>query len=99
VGDALNSYWLRVAAARSFAIDQISVVPDHIHLRVRAVPKISIETCALLLLNNGQHFLSKKCPQLLVQSGLNELWQPSAYAGTCGEINTALVKHWLSVEG
>jgi putative transposase len=98
-GEALVSYWMRVAAARSFAIDKVSVVPDHIHVLVRTVPKMSIEECALLLLNNGQHFIGKQFPQLFVQSGLNELWQPSAYAGTCGELSTALVKRWLSVSG
>ena len=48
LGRALSDYWLRVAAARDFAIDQISVVPDHAHLLVRIVPKMSIEECALL---------------------------------------------------
>ena len=34
---------------RGFAIDPISVVPDHVHLLVRIVPRMSIEECALLL--------------------------------------------------
>jgi REP element-mobilizing transposase RayT len=99
VGQGLVEYWLRVAAKHNFALDQISVVPDHIHSIVRIVPSMSIENCALLLMNNGQHFLGKQYPQLLVQSGLNQLWQPSAYAGTCGDYSTGLLQKWLSNAG
>jgi REP element-mobilizing transposase RayT len=96
LGKALSEYWLLVAAKRGFAIDQISIVPDHVHLLVRIVPKMSIETCALSLLNNGQHFIGKHFPETLVQAGIPQLWQASAYAGTCGEMTTALIKSWLN---
>jgi putative transposase len=59
VGRALTDYWLRVALKRRFAIDQVSTVPDHIHLIVRIVPSMSIEECALLLMNNGQYFMAR----------------------------------------
>ena len=94
-GRCLSEYWLRVASARGFAIDQISVVPDHEHLIVRIVPSLSIEECALLLMNNGQHFIGKNYPQLLIDIGLDQLWESSAYAGTCGDFTTAFVKGWL----
>ena len=98
LGKALTDYWLKVAAARVFAIDQISVVPDHIHLIARIVPRMSIEECVLLLMNNGQHFIGKYYPQVLIELGLDQLWQASAYAGTCGELTTALLKKWLSAQ-
>lgn len=96
VGEALCGYWLKVAEKYGFAIDQVSIVPDHTHLLVRNVPKLSVEECALALLNNGQHFIGQNFPNLLVEVGLDQLWQASAYAGTCGELTTALLKKWLS---
>lgn len=95
IGQALTEYWLGVAAKREFALDQISIVPDHIHLIVRIVPKMSIEQVALLLMNNGQYFIGKRYPELLVQLGMTQLWNPSAYAGTSGEITTGLIMKWL----
>jgi REP-associated tyrosine transposase len=92
---ALSEYWLRVASARRFAIDQISIVPDHVHLIVRIVPSMSIEQCALFLMNNGQYFVWKNFGELLVRVGLDQLWESSAYTGTCGDYSTALVKAWL----
>jgi REP-associated tyrosine transposase len=94
-GEALTRYWLKVAAKREFAIDQISIVPDHLHLIVRIAPKMSIEEVALLLLNNGQYYISQKNPQVLIENGMNQLWNASAYAGTCGEMTTALIMKWL----
>jgi putative transposase len=96
LGRALTDYWLRVASKHGFAIDQVSVVPDHIHLIVRIVPTMSIEECALLLMNNGQHFVGKNYPQVLIEAGINQLWQPSAYAGTCGEYTSGLIQKWLN---
>jgi putative transposase len=98
LGAALTDYWLRVATKYGFAIDQISLVPDHIHLIVRIVPTMSIEQCALALMNNGQYFVAKSYPQRLVEAGINQLWQPSAYAGTCGEYTTGLLQKWLASE-
>ena len=57
---------------------------------------VSIEECALLLMNNAQHFIGKNYPQRLVEAGINQLWEASAYAGTSGEFTTALIKAWLS---
>ena len=94
-GRALVEYWLQVAAKRNFAIDQVSVVPDHIHSIVRIVPTMSIEECALSLMNNGQHFIGNNYPQVLIEAGLDQLWQASAYAGTCGDYSTGLLQKWL----
>jgi putative transposase len=99
LGEALGRYWIRVAAKRGFAVDRISIVPDHAHLLVRIVPKMSIEECALSLLNNGQQFVGKHAPDRLIEAGIEGLWQGSAYAGTVGDVTTALVKAYLSHGG
>jgi putative transposase len=96
LGAELASYWQRVAARHGFAIERISVLPDHIHLLVRTIPRLGIEACALALMNNGQHFIAKAFPQALIEAGLEQLWQPSAYAGTTGTVTTALVKAFLT---
>lgn len=62
---ALTEYWLKVSAKRQFALDQVTVVPDHTHLMVRIVPKLSIEKVALSLLNNGQYFIGQHYPSAI----------------------------------
>ena len=96
LGRELSEYWLRVADKYGFALDRITIVPDHVHLLVRTVPKLAIAACALALMNNGEFFITQQHPHLLPTEKIDQLWQPSAYAGTCGEVSTALVKAWLS---
>jgi hypothetical protein len=57
---------------------------------------MSIQECALRLMNNGQHFVGKHWPSRLIEAGIDQLWQPSAYAGSCGDLPTALLKSFLS---
>ena len=95
-GEALVNYWIKVAARHGFAIDQATILPDHVHLLVRITPKISIEQVALSLMNNGQYFVAKHFPLAIVEAKIDQLWQPSAYVGTCGELTTALLKAFLS---
>jgi putative transposase len=96
LGEALVNYWLSVAQRREFALDQATLLPDHIHMLVRTTPKMSIQECALLLMNNGQHFVAKHWASRLIEAGIDQLWQPSAYAGSCGDLPTALLKSFLS---
>jgi REP element-mobilizing transposase RayT len=96
IGEALAKYWLHVALKRGFAIEQVSILPDHVHLMVKTVAKMSVEDCALILMNNGQYFAGKHFSSALVQAGIERLWQTSAYAGTCGQMTTALLKSFLS---
>ena len=65
----------------------------------RTVPKMGIEAAALALMNNAQHWIGRRFPQMLLRAGIDQLWQPSAYAGSRGEVTTALVKSFLSQGG
>ncbi|MGB7624891.1 MAG: IS200/IS605 family transposase [Terriglobia bacterium] len=92
---ALATYWLKVAEKRGFAIDEMTILPDHGHLLLRIVPKATVEFCVLALMNNAQYFMAKHFPEILVRAGIEQLWEGSAYAGTCGEFTTALIKAFL----
>ena len=94
-GGALVTYWSKVATQRGFAVDEATVLPDHLHMLVRITPKISVEQVALSLMNNAQYFVAKHFPQALVVAKIDQLWQPSAYVGTCGELPTGLLKAFL----
>jgi putative transposase len=95
IGGELGAYWVRVAEKRGFAIDRMSVLPDHVHLIVRTPAKMSLQGCALSLMNNAQQWMAKRFPDALVKEKVDQLWQSSAYAGTCGEVTTALMKWFL----
>ena len=91
VGSELMNYWLKVALKRGFAIDQTTILPDHVHLLVRSVPKQTIEEVALSLMN----WMAHNYPRLLIREKCDQLWQPSAYSGTCGRTTTAQMRAFL----
>ena len=95
-GEALCQYWLRVAAKRGFAIDQVTVLPDHVHLLLRIPPKLTLQECTLSLMNNGHHFIDRHFPEALIKAKVDQVWRPSAFAGTRGKMTTALLKRFLS---
>jgi len=95
LGGELVGYWLKVARKRGFALDQATVLPDHVHILVRLAPKTSIHDCAVSLMNNSQHWMAKHHKKALMHAEVDSVWKPSAYAGTCGKVTTAMVKAFL----
>jgi putative transposase len=96
VGHQLGEYWWKVSAKYGFALERITILPDHAHLLVKTAPKFNLASSVLALMNNGEYFICKNFPQIMAEEHLDQLWQPSAYVGTCGKDSTALVKAWLS---
>lgn len=98
-GKALIDYWLRVAAKKEFQVAQMRVLPNHCHLRVRLLPAMSVLDCVLALMNNSWAMMNQRFWGVLKQTDAWDVWEPSFYAGTSGEITTAEVKAYLRSEG
>jgi len=96
LGAELIEYLLAVARKHEFAIDEATVLPDHVHLLIRLVPKISLEQCVLWLLNNSQHWLTRHHAREMLRAEAVGVWETSAYGGTCGRVTTAEVKAFLA---
>ena len=94
-GAALIEYWLRVAQNKGFEIAQIRVLPDHCHIRVRLMPSMSVLECVLILMNNSWSMMNDRFWGVLKQTDAWDVWEPSFYAGTLGDVTTAEVKAYL----
>ena len=94
-GKALIEYWQRVAVKKEFQIAQIRVLPNHCHLRVRILPAMSVVDCILALMNNSWMMMSERFWGVLKQTDAWDVWEPSFYAGTIGDVTTAQVKAYL----
>jgi putative transposase len=95
IAPGLFEYIKAVASKRGFAIDTISLMPDHIHLAIESRPDVSIGDCARSLVNNTHHWMQSRYSGVLAQTGCWDVWQPSFYAGTVGEYSTAQIKRFL----
>ncbi len=91
----LFNYVLAIGRKHGFAVERMSLLPDHMHLLIQAIPGLSIYECALALLNNSQQWIEKHYWGVLKQMDAWDVWQPSFYAGTVGDYTTAQVKSFL----
>jgi putative transposase len=98
-GKALIEYWLRVAEKKGFQIAQIRVLPDHSHLRVRLRPSTSVLDCVRVLMNNSWAMMNRRFWGVLKQTDAWDVWEPSFYAATTGNVTTAEVKAYLRSAG
>ena len=80
----------------TFLIRKISLLPDHVHLLIRAVPSMAIGECVLNLMNQTLGFMTDQYSGVLIGSGAHCLWSQSAYVGSVGEVSTAVVKGFLA---
>lgn len=95
IAPGLFDYVVAIGNKRGFALDRISLAPDHLHLIIEARPDVSIESCALSLVNNTRQWMEKRYWGVLKETGCWDVWQPSFYAGTVGEYSTAQIKRFL----
>ena len=97
IAPSLIRYLVAVGGKRGFAIERMSILPDHCHVLFEAVPSTSINDIALSLMNNTAHWMGKHYWGVLKQTDAWDLWEPSYYAGSVGEYRTAQVKRFLEL--
>ena len=95
IAPGLFEYIVAAGRKRGFAIDTMSLMPDHIHLVMESRPDFSIAECALSIVNNTHHWMQKRYRGVIKQTGCWDVWQPSFYAGTVGEYSTAQIRRFL----
>jgi REP-associated tyrosine transposase len=94
IAPSLFDYIVTIGNKRGFALERLSLMPDHIHLILEARPDISIANCALSLVNNTYSWMEKHYSGVLKQTNCWDVWQPSFYAGTVGEYSTAQIRRF-----
>ena len=95
IGPRLFDYIIAIGQKHQFAVDRMSLLPDHMHMIIEGIPSISVEEYALAIMNNTQYWMTKQYAGVLKETGAWDVWQPSYYAGTVGEFTTAQVSSFL----
>jgi REP element-mobilizing transposase RayT len=79
---------LRISQKKGYALSALAVMPDHLHLALRADIEQSPEEVALAFLNN-----------LAFAVGQRALWESGYYAGTFSEYDMDAVRTFVRVGG
>jgi REP-associated tyrosine transposase len=60
IAPGLFDYVVAIGNKRGFPLDRIGLAPDHLHLIIEARPDVSVESCALSLVNNTRQWMEKR---------------------------------------
>jgi len=94
-GPAVSRQWKRIENTERFAVLKVSFVPDHVHIAVRTHPGVSPGEVAVTLMNAAQDLMLNQFREHLIQAGLDQLWQPSAYLGSYGDVTSKAVTGYM----
>ena len=87
-GKAVAIRWRDMLHEKRAALQKVSFLPDHVHLALRAHPVISPAELILELMNSAQELMWDTFSNAVIQAGVDRLWQPSAYLGSFGDLES-----------
>jgi REP-associated tyrosine transposase len=90
-GKKIAQEWRKLQTDLRIAIIKVSFVPDHVHIALRTHPSVSVPDTIAALMNTAQDII----PNALVGVGLDQLWQPSAYLGSYGDLTSPQIRKYI----
>lgn len=93
--EATSKCWRKIQRENSIAIEKVSFVPDHVHIALRIHPSVSPASVVTVLMNAAQEFVRRDFSDLIIRAAAERLWQPSAYLGSYGELETKKISSYL----
>jgi putative transposase len=95
IAEDMRELLQKISNDNNFTIEELEVMPDHVHLFVTATPNHLIADMVKALKGVSARFLFKKHPDLKNQLWGGHLWNPSYYVGTIGHISEETVKKYI----
>jgi putative transposase len=93
VDDRLKQIIHEVCQEQDAIIEEVEVMPDHVHLLVNVDPQFGIHRLVRLLKGRSSRFLRQEFPRL--KSRLPTLWTHSYFVSTTGGAPLELVKKYI----
>ena len=96
VGKALRALIEAKAAELHCEIVALEVMPDHVHLFLKAPPTLAPQHIANQMKGYTSHELREKFPDL--KSRLPSLWSRSYYVGSAGAMSAATIQRYIETQ-
>lgn len=96
VADDCRALIERKCEERGWAILQLAIQPDHIHLFVRAWPEVSAAEIVKECKGLTSHELRAKYPDL--KRRLPSLWTRSFFAATAGNVSQETIEKYIAAQ-
>ncbi|MCC6458686.1 MAG: IS200/IS605 family transposase [Caldilineaceae bacterium] len=96
VAERLKELLCEKAASIGAHIESMEVLPDHVHLFVKAPPTLPAHYIVQQLKGYSSHELRKEFPKL--KSRLPTLWTRSYYCESVGHISQATIRRYIDLQ-
>lgn len=93
IADRLKALLHEKAAALDVAIEELEVIPDHVHLFVAAYPTDAPQYLANQFKGYTSRMLREEFPGL--KRRLPSLWSRSYYGGSAGHVSAATIQTYI----
>ena len=95
VAESLRQILGDVCVDKGFILEELDIMPDHLHVFVRAKPKFSAMYIYKMLKGISGRKLLLKHPEIRMQLWSGHLWNPSTYVETVGHISEKIVRRYI----
>lgn len=95
VAESLKRILKEVCTDKGFVLEELDIMPDHLHVFVRAKPKFSATYIFKMLKGISSRRLFLKHPEIRGQLWGGYLWNPSTYVETVGHISEEAVRQYI----
>jgi REP element-mobilizing transposase RayT len=93
--EVVSCAWRRLEQKHRFALLKVSFLPDHAHVAVQVHAAVVLDQLIVTLMRVAQEILWERFPEEVVRAGIEQLWQPSAYVGSFGDLATPQIQGFL----
>jgi putative transposase len=95
IANFVKTLFLKIASDNEFVIQEMEIMPDHVHLFITTTPAHIIVDIVKALKGVSARFLFKEHPEVKQQLWGGHLWNASYYVGTVGHISEDTVKKYI----
>ena len=95
IAERLSRILNDVASENGWDIKHLAIMPDHVHLFVRANPTIPVHNVVRLLKGRSSRLLRTEFSSLL---RLPSLWTRSYFCATAGNVSAATIQRYIAAQ-
>ena len=77
----------QIAAEHEMIVEELAVMPDHVHIVVRAKPSMSLSKATQLLKGRSSYEFFRKHPNMRLRYRKGHFWAPSSCYLTTGSVD------------
>ena len=95
VATRLRTLFYECAQANDWSIEELEILPDHVHMLVQLPPSTPVSTAVKYLKGGSSKVIRKEFPGLEAWLWGKSLWAKGYYAESVGPVNEAIMRTYI----